>query len=486
MSQLTIVALFVLLQIALFLWMINYAASFWQWNLIFISLSAVTVFILITKDDNPAYKLLWIIPILSFPVFGGAFYLFYRQRNFSKKQIKRHFKIEQAREGYVKEITPSLDTRESNYLKKQNWLSYQNTKTKFLNSGEMMFEELLFDIKESKDFIFISYFIIKQGYMWDTILELLGKKTQEGVEVIIIYDDFGSADLSHRYPKYLKEKYNILAYKFNPLRLRINFSNNYRSHQKAIVIDGRVGYVTGNNIGDEYINLQKRFGHWNDAGIRLEGEAVWSLTLGFLSTLEFLTKTKVDYDRYYSKYSASNDGHVIPFFDTPLDKEPTTKTLYLSLINKAKKSIQITTPYLIIDYEFKNALRYAAQSGIDVEIIIPKIPDKKLVYMVTESHTPLLINSGVKIYRYTPGFIHSKIMIIDGKEAIIGTANLDYRSLYLHFENSIYLKDSNSVLDMELYFDETRRVSKLIDVNEKRSIPYRFLQVFFKMFSGLL
>jgi cardiolipin synthase len=253
-----------------------------------------------------------------------------------------------------------------------------------------------------------------------------------------------------------------------------------------VVIDGVIGYSTGNNIGDEYINRKQPYGHWNDAGIRLEGRAVWSLTLTFFNTLEFVTHKSFDYQRYFVDESRPTDGYVIPFADTPLDKEETTKNLYLSLIYSATERISITTPYLIIDHEFKNALQYAAKSGIEIEIIIPKIPDKKLVYMVTESHLPQLLKSGVKVYRYTPGFIHSKMRIVDGRKAMIGTANLDYRSLYLHFENTVYLASSSTIASMENYFQRTKEVSQAVDSNEKHSLPYRFFQVFFKMFSGLL
>lgn len=485
-DHITLIILLILLQIVLFVWMVNYAASYWQWNLIFLSLSGISVFILIAKDENPAYKLLWIIPILLFPVFGGAFYLFYKQRNFSTKQIKRHLTIEEARKKYVEHLTPAIDSKESVYLFGQHWPSYQGTKTTFLDSGETMLAKFIEDIDRAEKFILIDFFVIKKGKMWDTILQHLKARIEVGVEVIVLYDDVGSVGLPRNYPKKLWKNYQIKAYQFNRIRLRLNFSNNYRSHRKVVVIDGKVGYSTGNNIGDEYINLIQPFGHWSDAGIRIEGKAVWSLTLTFFNTLEFVNNQKTDYEKYYVDYSKEDDGYVIPFADTPLDKEETTKTIYLSLIYSAKKSLKITTPYLIIDHEFKNALQYAAKAGVEVEIIIPKIPDKKFVYMVTESNVPLLLKSGVKVYRYTPGFIHSKMMIVDGEVAMIGTANLDYRSLYLHFENSVYLAHSSAIKDMDSDFEKTRKVSALILENEEHSFLYRVFQVFFKMFSGLL
>ncbi len=485
-NHISIVFLLIALQIGLFIWMVDYAATYWQWNIVFLSLSAISVLTLITRHENPAYKLLWIIPILLFPVFGGAFYLFYRQRNYSPKQIKRHLLIENGRLQYIQKFKPALVTKEANYLLHQNWMSFQATKTDFLSSGEIMFERLLDDIKQAKRFILLDFFIIKKGYMWETILKSLQMRVQAGVEVIIIYDDLGSVGLPFHYPEELLQVYGIKAYKFNRLRLHINFANNFRSHRKVIVIDGQIGYATGNNIGDEYINRIQKFGHWNDAGVRLDGRAVWSLTLTFLNTLEFITGEKLHYWKYLIDYDKEDDGYVIPFSETPLDDEATTKNVYLSLIYAAKTNIQITTPYLIIDHEFENALQVAAKSGVNVEIIIPKIPDKKLVYMVTESNLPKLIKSGVKVYRYTPGFIHSKMMIVDYKTAMIGTANLDYRSLYLHFENTVFLDQTQCIKDMQDYFEKTKSVSALVPSNEKRGIIYRIIQVFLRMFSGLL
>ena len=486
LSHISLLVLLLLLQIALFIWMIQFAANYWQWNIVFLSLSAISVFIVITKDENPAYKLLWIVPILLFPVFGGAFYLFYKQRNFSKKQIRRHLQLEKERYQYI-EPPQTINSKESQYLWWQNWPTYSNTSTQFLPSGEAMLAQLLQDIQHAKKFIFIHFFIIKEGKMWNQILEMLANKVTEGIEVTVLYDDVGSVRLPRNYPQFLWEQYKIKAYRFNRIRLRLNFSNNYRSHRKVIVIDNKIGYVTGNNIGDEYINLTHQYGHWNDAGIRLFGKAVHSLTLLFLNTLEFAMNQRLDYLHYLKEESKNiDDGTVIPFGDTPLDKEETTKNIYLSLIASAKKSIKITTPYLIIDHELKNALQYAAKSGVEVTIIIPQVPDKKLVYMVTESHVPILMKSGVQVYCYTPGFIHAKMMIVDDEKAMIGTANLDYRSLYLHFENSVYLANTSSIKDMSAYFTETKAKSELYDLTKKRSFFYRFVQAFLRMFSGLL
>jgi cardiolipin synthase len=321
--------------------------------------------------------------------------------------------------------------------------------------------------------------------MWDEVLSLLQKKAREGVEVKIIYDDFGSSELPFNYYKKINEK-NLEILAFNKMRMHINFAQNYRDHRKIAVIDGKVGYTGGINIGDEYINRIKRYGHWHDAGIRLEGDAVWSLTISFLENWRFSTKKDLDYFNYRVDHPMQSSGFIAPFSDTPLDKETTVKNLFLSLISSASTSIQITTPYLIIDNELMTALKYASKAGVDVKIIIPFVPDKKLIFMVTETYLPELIEAGVKVYRYTPGFIHSKMIITDAKRALIGTANLDFRSLYLHFENMVYLEQNDAIVDMIKFFDETIEKSQQVMKPEKRNVFYKLLQIVLKGFSSLM
>jgi cardiolipin synthase len=321
--------------------------------------------------------------------------------------------------------------------------------------------------------------------MWDELRTLLKEKASEGVNVRIIYDDFGSSDLPYTYPKKMNSK-NFEMLQFNKMRFHINFAQNYRDHRKIAVIDGKIGYTGGINIGDEYINLIHPYGHWHDAGIRLEGDAVWSLTISFLENWRFSTKHDFDYLDYKVEHQMPSDGYVIPFSDTPLDQETTIKNVILSLIASAKKSIAITTPYLIIDNELMTALKYASKASIDVSIIIPHIPDKKLIFMVTESYVPELMEAGVKVYRYKPGFIHSKMIIADNQKALIGTANLDFRSLYLHFENMVYLDGGSVIPKLTQFFNDTIEQSEYIEIMQKRNIFYRLLRTFLKSLSTLL
>lgn len=486
MNRMTVLMLLVFIQIALFVLMILYLSSFWLWNVIFIVISLLIVILLMNNDDNPSYTLAWIIPIMLFPVVGGAFYLFYRYRNIRKKDRLVYQDIDAKRALLAENAPQLLRSRNAQYLQKAGWPTYQKTQTQYIASGNDMFSQLLLDIQEAKQFIFLEFFIIKPGKMWDILFEALKRKVEEGVAIFIIYDDFGSKDLPFHFPKQM-EKYHIQAYKFNRIRLRVNFANNYRNHRKIVIIDNRIGYVTSNNIGDEYIGLVKPYGEWLDTGIRMIGEAVRSLTISFLDTLEFLSEHPVDKNTYLKQtYSLESDGYLIPFSDTPIDQEEITKNIYLSMIFSAKKSIKVTTPYLIIDPEFRHALRLAAKSGVRVSIIIPAIPDKKLVYMVTKSNLPPLIKDGVKIYTFTPGFIHSKMMVIDDEKAMIGTANLDYRSLYLHFENSVYLENVSSIQTMSTHYESMLQQSHLLTEEDKDPIFYRAIQAILRLFASLM
>ncbi len=485
LSRTFLIMLLLLAQIVLILLFIEYIAQFKYFNIIFYGISVAIVIYLIYKEENPAYKLSWIIPILLFPIFGGIFYLVYRQQNTSKKILKRHTNIDLNRYDYVHMLDNPLKSKDSNYLENLNWPTYQHTKTHFLSSGESLFEAMIKDFKAAKKYIFLEYFIINPGKMWDELLAVLKEKVTSGVEVKIIYDDYGSSFLPYRYAKKLKS-YGIETINFNPMRMHLNFSMNYRDHRKIVVVDGKIAYTGGINIGDEYINLTHPYGHWQDAGIRLEGDAVWSLVIGFLENWRFSVKQDIDYEKYKVTYPKETDGYVIPFADTPLDSERVNKNIYLSLISQATESILITSPYLIIDNELMTALKYASKSGVKVEIIIPYIPDKKIVFMVTESYVPELMEVGTLVYRYKPGFIHSKMIIVDGKRALIGTANLDFRSLYLHFENSVYLDQCASINDMVQFFNQIQEKSILIKDLGKRNIFYRTIQILLRGFSSLL
>lgn len=485
LSRTTFILLLLLAQIVFFFLTVNYLSQFQYVHTALYMITIIIIAYLIYVEENPAYKLSWIIPILIFPLFGGLFYLFYKNTNISKRVLNRYTQIEIDRRLLLKDFHKYENTKISNYLHNLGWPSYQNTKTTFLPSGEKMFEDMKASFKSAKSFIYLEFFIISPGKVWNEILGILKEKAQEGLDIKIIYDDFGSSKLPYNYMKKLKS-WGIEAHNFNPMRMHLNFQMNYRDHRKIIIVDGKIGYTGGVNIGDEYVNLKQPFGHWQDSGIKLEGEAVYSLYLSFLEQLRFTTgKTnELKFDPLVA--AEKNNALVIPFLDAPLDREYTTKNIYIQLISSAKNYIYITTPYLILDYEFTSALKFAARSGVKVKIIIPKIPDKRTVFMVTESYAKDLSEHGVEVYKYTPGFIHSKIMIVDGREALIGTVNLDFRSLYLHFENSVYLKNDPSIKEMSTHFEELVEKSMNLKESKKRFFLYRLTQVFLKGFSSIL
>jgi cardiolipin synthase A/B len=486
LSRTTFILLLLLAQIAFFFVTVNFLA---QYQYVHTALYAITVIIityLIYKEENPVYKLSWIIPILIFPLFGGLFYLFYKNANISKKAKTLYDTIESERTTLTKDLKLTHQTKTTTYLRKIGWPSYTHTKTTFFDSGKAVFDDIIKTLKLAKSSIYLEFFIISKGKLWDEILEILKEKAKHGVDVKLIYDDYGSSTLPYKYTKTLKS-YGIEAYNFNPMKPHLNFQMNYRNHRKIIVIDHTIGYTGGINIGDEYINLVQPFGHWQDMGIKLEENAVYSLLLGFNDHLRFTTKdrTKITYKPIFDDIKDSK-SIVTPFFDAPLDKEYTTKNVYMQMIHEAKSYIYITTPYLILDYDLVTALKFAASAGVDVNIIIPYIPDKKIVFMISESYAKDLAKHNIKVYKFKPGFMHSKMMIVDGIEALIGTVNLDYRSLYLHFENTIYLKNDPSIKDMKDHFEILRKDSIDILDLKKPNFIYSFIQIILKGFSSIL
>lgn len=485
LSRTSLIGILLLLQIALFIMLIYYVASIPYVSIGLYAVSTLIVIYLIYREENPIYKLSWIVPILIFPLFGGLFYLLYRSRNISNRVKQQYMESEIKRASFVH--LPSINPHKTlNYLNRFYWPAYENTKVDFLDSGEMLFEDLKQELKKAKHFIFLEFFIISPGKMWDEILDILKDKARKGVEIKLIYDDFGSYRLPFKYPRKLAS-YGIEAYQFNRMRMHVNFAMNYRDHRKIVIIDNNVGFTGGTNIGDEYINLKHPFGHWQDAGIKLTGGAVWSLSLSFLQTLQFISNKELDVANYrLVPQPIEANGLVAPFTDGPLNGELVTKNVYLSLIMKAKHEILITTPYLIIDYELTEILKLAVKSGVKVKIVIPGIPDKKIVYLVTEIYANDLFAAGVKIYTYNPGFIHSKMMVIDREFALIGTANFDFRSLYLHFENNVYLSGVDAIDDMVTYMRDVIQKSTLMEHLSHRNIIVRMFQYLIKGFSSLM
>ena len=461
-------------------------------------ISIVSALVILSGKGENAYKLTWIFWILSFPIFGGFFYMVL-QSQWSKKSFARRAK---ETEDSIKELLPSppqsvLTERETEalslpavrYLAESiGYPAYKTEKVEYYPSGEKMHEALLSALSEAKKYIFLEYFIIEEGKMWSSVLEALKKKAAEGVKVRVLYDDVGCfTHLPRRYSKRLSA-FGIEAAAFHPFVSLFSIEQNNRDHRKIAVIDGEIAFTGGVNIADEYINEIEKFGHWKDAAVMVKGSAARAFALMFLQMWELSRKTKEDASLYLSTSEARAEGVLVaPYADSPMDAESVSENVYLSLIHNAKKYIYITTPYLIISDTMQNALTLAAKSGVDVRVITPKKWDKRIVHTVTRSYYADLLKAGVKVYEYTPGFIHAKTVVSDDAIASVGTANFDYRSLYLHFECGALFVDEGIVLRVKNDFLETLEKSEPIaPENKKENIFIRIKGAILRLLAPLL
>ena len=500
-QRVVITALLIVLQALLlfgFIWKLdNYFVYFYAGSVL---LSLLITLGIINSKSNPAYKIAWLIPILLFPVFGGLVYLLFgsdRTGRYLRKKLQgigteMDNVIGEAHRRSGAEQLPPDAANQSRYISHCAYCPpYQNTTTEYLPLGEVKFERMVEELKKAKHYIFLEYFIIQEGKMWNTILDILRQKAAEGVDVRVIYDDMGCIMiLPTGYDKTL-EQMGIKCRIFNPFVPILSSRFNTRDHRKICVIDGNVGFTGGINLADEYINAYEKHGHWKDTSILLKGEAVFNLTVMFLSMWDYLDSTtgKTDYSRYYpTVWDENAKGYVQPFADNPLDDEAVGETVYLNLINKAKRYVYITTPYLILSSEMLTALTSAAKCGVDVRIITPHVPDKWYVHAVSRSHYQPLIEAGVKIYEYTPGFIHAKTFVVDDDYAVVGTINLDYRSLYLHFECAVWMYQTPSVAQVRDDFFKTQQISQEITLEECRSLsfPRRLGRSVLRVFAPLM
>ena len=464
LSRMVIVGLLILLQLFILLFGIwKISESFFDVYIFFFVISVLVVIYIVSRTDNPSYKLAWTIPVLLFPVFGGLFYLIFGGKKINTRFKKKIEKVYYESKDLLiqdENIIHELEEIDKSIANQARYTSkfalspiYKNTTTEYLSPGEKFYEKLIEELKNAKRYIFMEYFIINEGKMWNTILDILAKKAKEGVDVRIIYDDMGCLrTLPYKYGDQLK-KLGIKCQVFNPFVPFLSIILNNRDHRKITVIDGHTAFTGGINLADEYINEIVRFGHWKDASIMLKGDGVWNLTVMFLQLWSFNSKSPVDYESFRpneeDKKNFETDGYVQPYADSPLDDETVGENVYLNIISKAKEYVYINTPYLIIDNELVTALTLAAKSGVDVRIVTPHIEDKWYAHIVTRAYYAQLIKAGVKIYEYTPGFIHSKTVVSDDSVATVGTINFDYRSLYLHFECGVWMYKTKSVMQIK-------------------------------------
>ena len=430
-----------------------------------IAFTAVMVIYLLNSDMDNSAKITWLVVIALVPVLGVVLF-WWTKGEVGHRMLKRRLKqLEQDTREQLPQDAQTLErlkAQESGaaslacYLRGKGggFPVYENTAVTYFPSGEAKFAELLCQLEKAKQYIFLEYFIIDEGLMWGRVLEVLARKAAEGVHVRVMYD--GTCEfttLPRDYPKRL-ERLGIACKVFSPLMPFVSTHYNYRDHRKVLVIDGKVGFTGGVNLADEYINHVEKFGRWKDAAVMLEGEAVRSLTASFFELWNVTTKEDEDFARYLNIcHKVTSEGFVQPFNDNPLSEERTAENVYLNLIAQAEKTLYITTPYLIITDEMSRALRLAAKRGVDVRIITPGIPDKKVVFAITRSYYSGLARQGVRIFEYTPGFCHAKQCLCDGKIASIGSSNFDYRSLYHHFENDVLLYGCDAIGDMARDFD---------------------------------
>ena len=480
--------------------LLKYSESFFDFYLASLTLSIIIVFIIINNKSNPSYKIAWIVPVMIFPIFGGLFYLLYGGNKLSTREklkmviqnIEMTNSLKQDDEIIKKIGDKSIYAKnQSEYI--LNYAKcpvYNNTETTYFKIGEEKFEALLRELKKAEKFIFLEYFIIQEGKMFNSILEILEEKAKQGVDVRLIYDDVGCiVTLPHNYKNTLEAK-GIKCRVFNPIKPFFTRRLNNRDHRKIVVIDGDVGFTGGINLADEYINEYEKHGYWKDAGIMLKGDAVWNLTVMFLSMWDYIDNKEEDYIKFKpskNKYYNSK-GYVQPFDDSPLINEPIGETVYLNLIIKAKDYIYINTPYLIIDNEMATALKIAAKSGVDIKIVTPYIPDKKFVHAVTKSYYESFIKDGIEIYEFTPGFMHAKTFVVDDEYGVVGSINLDFRSLYLHYECGVWLYKTESIKSMkDDYLETLKRCHKVTMEECKNTSSIRkVLRLIIRMFAPLL
>ena len=484
-NRVTLTALFMVLQIGIIAFAAYYLReSFALFYIESIIISIVILVYIINENSNPAYKIAWIVPIMIFPFFGGLLYLTFGRNHVSPRQKKRMSAISANTRKALKS-TPSAMERlkqkdsdgavQAAYLQNVTGMPvFEGNETEFLASGEIMYARMLEELQKAKKYIFLEYFIIEPGVMWDGILEILVQKVSEGVDVRVIYDDVGSIfTLPGNFCRQLAAK-GIKCRVFHRFVPVLSGRFNNRDHRKICVIDGVTAFTGGINLADEYINRVERFGHWLDCGTVVHGSAAWGFTVMFLSIWDYVSGSERDYSVYRPDidFSKQGGGFVVPFGDIPLDNDQVGETAYMNMINRANDYIYICTPYLVPSNEVLIALANAARAGVDVRLITPHIPDKKTIFYLTQSNYQVLVESGVRVYEYTPGFLHSKTAVCDDKYAIVGTINLDFRSLYLHYECAAWMCGTDAVVPMREDFLKTLESCQEITLAWCKSRPW--------------
>ena len=469
--------------------------------LVYVIEAVVVIYMVNSKMDSSA-KITWLVIILVMPLLGCLFYII-SMSDLGYRRLKKHTGelLDESRDALEQDVEIMKEASDGNseavnlarYLNRTgSFPLYKDYGSVYYSTGKEMYDAMIEEIKKAKEFVFLEFFIIANGYMWGTILDLLEEKVREGVEVRLLYDGMNEVgNVPRSYYKSI-EKLGIKCKSFMPLQPFISTSYNYRDHRKIVIIDGKTAFNGGINLADEYINHINRFGHWKDAGVKVEGPAVDSFTLMFLQMWDVNEDHMENVQKYIKRSNGETlkdpQGYLIPYADTPVDEDRTGENVYIDILYKSKEYCHIMTPYLILDDELKNAIVYAASRGLDVCIILPGIPDKKFPYAIAKTYYKELINAGVRIYEYSPGFIHSKVFVSDNERAVVGTINLDYRSLYHHFECATYLENAECISNIEDDFQKTRKECKLItnDTLKQEKLFYKVIGPIVRIISTIL
>lgn len=464
-------------------WLGQYISFLWAFLTVF---GVVVLFYLVNKEELPEFKIAWLIPVCVFPIFGALLYV-YVDRNWGSRAMKKRLNqvisdtdAFMRTESGIRERLAAQDAHMGNlslYLEKTGgYPTYEGGDAVYFPVGEEKWKDMLQELRAAKEFIFLEYFIVEPGVMWDSILDILKEKVKEGVEVRFMYDGMCSLMLlPYNYPEKMKA-FGISTKAFSPIIPLLSTHQNNRDHRKILIVDGKVAYTGGINLADEYVNQKQRFGHWKDTAVKVRGKAVDSFTMMFLRTWDVGKKrteemAASDYGKYLRKYDTDfGEGFMIPYGDGPNRKENVAEKVYIDILNTAVRYVHIMTPYFIVDNAMLQAIRFAAQRGVEVKLLLPHIPDKAYAFAIARTYYSALLVAGVRLYEYTPGFVHAKCFVSDDCKAVVGTINLDYRSLYHHFECAAYFYQCPVVADVERDFCNTAAVSEEITAYSYRKM----------------
>lgn len=495
-SKMSIVLVFLLLNIgllfAVFKWFIEFLPHIAGGTVIF---TVGMVIYLLNSRLDPTAKITWLVVIMWLPVFGSLLYLFtcteigHKAMRIRLNKVYSLSKIEDNHDALEELSKQDLGAAAmTRYVTSITKIPVsKNTEVTYFPLGEDMWKQMLVELEKAEKTIYLEYFIVDEGLMWGEILEILSRKVKQGVDVRVMYD--GTCEfflLPKSYPKKL-QSLGIKCHVFAPVTPFLSTHYNYRDHRKILTIDGKVAFNGGVNLADEYINHIHPYGHWKDTAIMLRGEAVKSFECMFLQIWN-LEEKEIVFPQQETKESVQSEGFVMPYYDDPLDEDHVGRQVYIDILNRAQRYVYIMTPYLILDEELESALTYASKRGIDIQILLPGVPDKKVPYALAKSHYATLIEAGVKIYEYTPGFVHAKVVVSDDKEAVVGTINFDYRSLYHHFECATYMYHVSCINHIAKDFEDCIQVSKLITKDSIRNekFYYKVVGKLLKAFAPLM